>query len=66
MAIASQVQPDIAHTAPIQKWLVALAVMLGTAPEVLDISIVNVALPHMQAPFPPALTKLHGFSPATL
>src|SRR6516165_8369965 len=33
------------------KWLIALAVMLGTTLEVLDNSIVNVALPHMQGSF---------------
>ena len=35
-------------TAPAtHKWLVAIAVMLGTALEVLDNSIINVALPHL-------------------
>jgi MFS transporter, DHA2 family, multidrug resistance protein len=33
------------------KWLIALAVMLGTALEVLDNSIINVALPHLQGSF---------------
>ncbi len=33
------------------KWLIALAVMLGAALEVLDNSIVNVALPHLQGSF---------------
>src|SRR5216684_1761249 len=33
------------------KWLIALAVMLGTTLEVLDSSIVNVALPHLQGSF---------------
>lgn len=33
------------------KWLVALAVMLGATLEVLDSSIVNVSLPHMQGSF---------------
>src|SRR5574338_194767 len=33
------------------KWLVAVAVMLGATLEVLDTSIVNVALPHMQGSF---------------
>src|SRR5487761_1444315 len=36
---------------PSHKWLVALAVMLGTTLEVLDTSIVNVSLPHMQGSF---------------
>jgi len=33
------------------KWLIATAVMLGTTLEVLDNSIVNVALPHLQGSF---------------
>jgi DHA2 family multidrug resistance protein len=33
------------------KWLVAVAVMLGTTLEVLDNSIINVALPHLQGSF---------------
>jgi MFS transporter, DHA2 family, multidrug resistance protein len=33
------------------KWLVAIAVMLGATLEVLDTSIVNVCLPHMQGTF---------------
>src|SRR5579885_3054469 len=33
------------------KWLVAIAVMLGATIEVLDTSIVNVCLPHMQGSF---------------
>jgi DHA2 family multidrug resistance protein len=33
------------------KWLVAIAVMLGATLEVLDTSIVNVSLPHMQGSF---------------
>lgn len=34
-----------------RKWLVAIAVMLGATLEVLDTSIVNVSLPHMQGSF---------------
>jgi len=33
------------------KWLIATAVMLGTTLEVLDTSIMNVSLPHMQGAF---------------
>src|SRR5271163_3838740 len=33
------------------KWLIAIAVMVGTILEVLDTSIVNVALPHMRGSF---------------
>lgn len=34
-----------------QKWLVAIAVMLGATLEVLDTAIVNVSLPHLQGSF---------------
>jgi hypothetical protein len=33
------------------KWFIAIAVMLGATLEVLDTSIVNVCLPHMQGSF---------------
>src|SRR6266699_5597337 len=41
-----------------QKWLVAFAVMLGTTLEVLDTSIVNVALPHMQGSFSASVDEI--------
>ncbi|HZP45521.1 MAG TPA: DHA2 family efflux MFS transporter permease subunit [Candidatus Binataceae bacterium] len=34
-----------------RKWLIAIAVMIGATLEVLDTSIVNVSLPHMQGSF---------------
>ncbi len=40
------------------KWLVALAVMLGTTLEVLDTSIVNVSLPHMQGSFSASVDEI--------
>jgi MFS transporter, DHA2 family, multidrug resistance protein len=40
------------------KWLIALAVMLGTTLEVLDSSIVNVALPHLQGAFSAGLDEI--------
>jgi MFS transporter, DHA2 family, multidrug resistance protein len=40
------------------KWLIALAVMLGTTLEVLDTSIVNVALPHMQGSFSASVDEI--------
>src|SRR5712664_143875 len=40
------------------KWLIALAVMLGTALEVLDTSIVNVALPDMQGSFSASVDEI--------
>jgi len=46
----SSTSPATERTAP-HKWLVAIAVMLGATLEVLDTSIVNVSLPHMQGSF---------------
>jgi MFS transporter, DHA2 family, multidrug resistance protein len=41
-----------------RKWLIAIAVMLGTTLEVLDTSIVNVALPHMQGTFSASVDEI--------
>ena len=46
------------HAVPTHKWLVALAVMLGATLEVLDTSIVNVALPHMQGSFSASVDEI--------
>jgi MFS transporter, DHA2 family, multidrug resistance protein len=43
--------PAIPERKAAHKWLVAVAVMLGATLEVLDTSIVNVSLPHMQGSF---------------
>ncbi len=40
------------------KWLIAVAVMLGTTLEVLDSSIVNVSLPHMQGTFSASVDEI--------
>ncbi|HTY54394.1 MAG TPA: DHA2 family efflux MFS transporter permease subunit [Candidatus Binataceae bacterium] len=40
------------------KWLIAIAVMVGTILEVLDTSIVNVALPHMQGSFSASVDEI--------
>jgi DHA2 family multidrug resistance protein len=50
---ATDERPAAAH-----KWLIALAVMLGTAVEVLDTSIVNVSLPHMQGSFSASVDEI--------
>ena len=55
------VQSGAAHAesaASSHKWLVALAVMLGTTLEVLDTSIVNVSLPHMQGSFSASVDEI--------
>jgi DHA2 family multidrug resistance protein len=52
-AAATTARPAAAH-----KWLIALAVMLGTVLEVLDTSIVNVSLPHMQGSFSASVDEI--------
>ncbi len=47
--LGSEIVPGEPHSAG--KWLIAIAVMLGATLEVLDTSIVNVALPYMQGSF---------------
>jgi MFS transporter, DHA2 family, multidrug resistance protein len=42
----------------VHKWIIALSVMLGTILEILDISIVNVALPHMQGSFSASVDEI--------
>jgi MFS transporter, DHA2 family, multidrug resistance protein len=54
--LVAQAEPE--HARPSRKWLVALAVMLGTTLEVLDTSIVNVALPHMQGSFSASVDEI--------
>ena len=56
----TQARPTETEThAPVpHKWLVALAVMLGATLEVLDTSIVNVALPHMQGSFSASVDEI--------
>ena len=49
--LAAQHLEPAALKRPPHKWIIALAVMLGTVLEVLDSSIVNVSLPHMQGSF---------------
>jgi len=43
---------------PSHKWLITLAVMLGATLEILDSSIVNVALPHMQGSFSASVDQI--------
>ena len=49
-----QAAPTMAPRADLgvsRRWLISIAVMLGATLEILDTSIVNVALPHMQGSF---------------
>src|ERR1700683_4418459 len=41
-----------------RKWIIAFSVMLGTILEVLDSSIVNVSLPHMQGSFSASVDEI--------
>jgi MFS transporter, DHA2 family, multidrug resistance protein len=52
-SIVSQIDQGSTH-----KWLVAMAVMLGATLEVLDTSIVNVSLPHMQGSFSASVDEI--------
>src|SRR5215472_6238742 len=55
---AAPAQVQSAAVPQSHRWLIALAVMLGTSLEVLDTSIVNVALPHMQGSFSASLDEI--------
>ncbi len=62
--ISSQAPVEAAGRVPVlespsaHKWIIALSVMLGTILEVLDVSIVNVALPHMQGSFSASVDEI--------
>ena len=57
MAAPSTIQLQPRQGMP-HKWLIAIAVMLGTTLEVLDSSIVNVALPHLQGSFSASVDEI--------
>ena len=57
-AVESALQPAQHPARPPHKWLIAIAVMLGAALEVLDGSIVNVSLPHMQGSFSASVDEI--------
>ena len=54
---ASPIAPDAAVT-PVNKWLITLSVMFGAFMAVMDISVVNVALPHMMGSFGEDLSSI--------
>ncbi len=59
MTAASPVgQLESGRVTPSHKWLVALAVMLGPGLEVLDTSIIIVALPHLQGVFSASVDEI--------
>jgi MFS transporter, DHA2 family, multidrug resistance protein len=61
-ATPKPVVQDAAHGIPdfsgTRKWIIAVSVMLGTVLEVLDSSIVNVSLPHMQGSFSASVDEI--------
>ena len=54
---ASPIAPDAAVT-PVNKWLITLSVMFGAFMAVMDISVVNVSLPHMMGSFSEDLSSI--------
>jgi len=58
MAAPSLTTPAPAEAGHKHKWLIAIAVMLGATLEILDTSIVNVALPHMQGSFSASVDEI--------
>src|SRR5882672_11064789 len=62
MAVAPKTIPQPTHEvhefSSTRKWVIAFSVMLGTVLEVLDSSIVNVSLPHMQGSFSASVDEI--------
>src|SRR5271166_3868470 len=62
MAVAPKSIPQTTHEvhefSSTRKWIIAFSVMLGTVLEVLDSSIVNVSLPHMQGSFSASVDEI--------
>src|SRR4249920_2722273 len=62
MSASPKAAPESGHethaVARATKWVIALSVMLGTILEVLDSSIVNVSLPHMQGSFSASVDEI--------
>jgi MFS transporter, DHA2 family, multidrug resistance protein len=56
-AASTETSPPV-ESAPAYKWIIVVAVMLGTILEVLDTSIVNGALPHMRGSFSASVDEI--------
>ncbi len=56
-AASAELTPPV-DSVPVYKWIIVVAVMLGTILEVLDTSIVNVALPHMRGSFSASVDEI--------
>src|SRR3984893_1581135 len=55
---AAHPSADLYEYSSARKWIIAFSVMLGTILEVLDSSIVNVSLPHMQGSFSASVEEI--------
>ena len=58
MKTNSPSETHMPYTGGSNKWIVAMTVMLGTFVAVMDISVVNVALPHMMGAFGQSLSAI--------
>src|SRR5258705_8921765 len=62
MAVAPKPIPQPTHEvhefSSTRKWIIAFSVMLGTVLEVLDSSMLNVSLPHMQGSFSASVDEI--------
>jgi MFS transporter, DHA2 family, multidrug resistance protein len=56
--LAAQPAHEVHEFTSTRKWIIAFSVMLGTVLEVLDSSIVNVSLPHMQGSFSASVDEI--------
>src|SRR5438270_6384207 len=57
-AAAAAQSPEFHDYTAARRWIIAFSVMLGTVLEVLDSSIVNVSLPHMQGSFSASVDEI--------
>ena len=57
-AVSNLLHHEGHEVARAHKWIISLSVMLGTILEVLDSSIVNVSLPHMQGSFSASVDEI--------
>ena len=58
MSRSLQIDPDSESTPGVNKWLVAFTVLFGTFMAVMDISVVNVSMPHMMGTFSEDLSSI--------
>jgi hypothetical protein len=63
LPISGTGQDGVAYGAT--KWLIGIAVMTGTFMSIMDVSVVNVAMPHMMGSFGEDLLTITGSRPPT-